>query len=90
MWDVGWMVLPKIVEDFAPNLATKFAFFGQNWRPSSPVLLLSLFTFSPALFLLARQDDVMMQQIEDMCCCVISYCTDKIRSGRSSRRSIDK
>ena len=56
MWDGGWM-LPKIVEDFAPNLATKFAFFGQNWRPSSPVLLLSLFTFSPALFLLARQDD---------------------------------
>ena len=61
-WMDGWM-LPKIVEDFAPNLATKFAFFGQNWRPSSPVLLLSLFTFSPALFLLARQDDVMMLEV---------------------------
>ena len=71
--DGGWM-LPKIVEDFAPNLATKFAFFGQNWRPSSPVLLLSLFTFSPALFLLARQDDVvMMQQIEDVLLCYILH-----------------
>jgi hypothetical protein len=72
-WMDGWM-LPKIVEDFAPNLATKFAFFGQNWRPSSPVLLLSLFTFSPALFLLARQDDVvMMQQIEDVLLCYILH-----------------
>ena len=61
-------------------------------------LLLSLFT-SPSAFISFGEacDDVMMSSVEqeqaEEVCCFRLYCADKInrsRSGRWSRRSIDK
>ena len=69
------MVLPKIVEDFAD----KICLFWTKLAALLAILLLSLFTFSPALFLLAmrdaRQDDVMMHDAanEDMMCRCVTY-----------------